>query len=389
MRDELFLSSLEPFTQNSIEFLNQICQDEEPFIHLTYGSFVALNPNAMSDKLEQDFENSIVISKAELRAQIAYDLCEYYLYDKKYELAKQKVIECRDNLQALKNEYAEKQIECNKDDGGQFLFCTFSEDELQGRLMACGLFDSENVGLLYRMNESVMNKYKNLHTIFELDNVRMEIPLVNRRIVELDMEAIHANEPQKIPNDAVVRIAALNTVRSIIDANDLFSLHNFLVKYQKQNGFNAMMDTAITFLKQSDNVEHQKVLRDHFHNILLTIDAAYVKPADFELIEKSTLLSRQQIDDIKRSRQLYCTTTPLENINFSPICNMADWKLSSVKSKLKICLTFSLNSHFLNILNFFQFYFSFLNCSNNIGIGSAKATVDQLHVSGCHSCTSC
>lgn len=363
----MFLSSLEPFTQNSIDFLNQICQDDEPFIHLTYGSFVALSPNSTSDRLEQDFENSIVISKAELRAQIAYDLCEFYLYNKKYDLAKQKAIECRDNLDALKKEYAEKNIECNKDDGGQFLFCTFSDDELHGRLMACGLFENENVSQLYRMNGSIMNKYKDIHTIFEADNLKMEIPLVNRRIVELDMEGMNAIDSQKISKDAVIQIAALNAIRSMINADDLFSIDDFLVKYQKQNGLTILIETAITYLKKSDKIEHQKLVKENFYNILLTTDVAYFKPTDFELIENSNLLNRTELDAIKRSKQLHCTTSPLENIVFSSICTMTDWILSDVKGKNQFEIIFLV---FLNLI--VHFYFN----SNCIRIGRTKATIN-------------
>lgn len=332
-RDEIFSSPLEPYTQTSIEFLNQICQDEEPFIHLTYGSFVALSPNSTSDRLEQDFDNSIVISKAELRAQIAYDLCEFYLYSKKYELARQKVTECRDNLAALKMEYTEKKIECNNDDGGQFLFCTFSEEELNGRLMACGLFENLNIGLLYQMNESVMKKYTDIHTIFEADNIKREISLVNRRIVELDMEGIHTNEPQKLSRESVIKTAALNAIRSMIDTDDLFSFHDFLVKYHKHNGLMILMEMAVTLTKQSNGQCEQirKQLKDCFHNILLTIDSTYLKPSDLDLIEKSNLLSRQELDDVKRLKTSHYTTAPIENVSFTPICTMTDWKLSDAK----------------------------------------------------------
>lgn len=347
-RDEMFLSSLEPFTQTSIDFLNQICLDDEPFIHLTYGSFVALSPNSVTDRLEQDFDNSIVISKAELRAQIAYDLCEFYLYDKKYNLAKQKAIECRDNLAILKKEYAEKEIEVNQDDGGQFLFCTFTDEELHGRLMACGLFDSDSASLLYRMNSSIMKKYKDIHMIFELDNAKLEIPLVNRRILELDMEGINTHEPQKITKDAVIRIAALNAIRSMVDLDDLFSHHDFLVKYQKQNGLSILLETAAKFLEQSKQTEHHKIVKENVYNILLTTDANYVKPADMELIEKSTLLSRQDLDNIKRLKQLHCTNSPIEDLSFSPICTMTDWKLSEAKSKTNDNFE---NIYILNMIN--------------------------------------
>lgn len=163
-RDEMFLSSLEPFTQTSIDFLNQICDDDEPFKHLTYDSFVALNPNLPPDRLAQDFDNSVEITKAELKAQIYFDLCRFYLYDKKYELAKERVLDCRDNLALMKKEYEERAAKENKKDELNYLFCTFTNEELQGCLMACGVDETANIGLLHRMNESIIQNYKVIDT---------------------------------------------------------------------------------------------------------------------------------------------------------------------------------------------------------------------------------
>lgn len=159
----MFLSSLEPFTQTSIDFLTQICNDDEPFIQLTYESFVALSANAPPDGA-QDFDKAVVISKVERRAQIAFDLCRFYLYDRKYELAREKALECRDNLALLKKEYEEKRATSGADstaqDDAPFLFCTFTEEELQGNLMACGVDETANIGLLHRMNDSMNQDYK-------------------------------------------------------------------------------------------------------------------------------------------------------------------------------------------------------------------------------------
>lgn len=162
----MFLSSLEPFTQTSIDFLTQIYTDTEPFIQLTYDSFIALGPNAPPDGT-QDFDKAVVISKVELRAQIAFDLCRFYLYDKKYELAREKALECRDNLALLKKEYEEKRagndaelMVLDTSQESPFLFCTFTEEELQGNLMACGVDETANIGLLHRMNDSMIQDYK-------------------------------------------------------------------------------------------------------------------------------------------------------------------------------------------------------------------------------------
>lgn len=156
----MFVASLEPFTQTSIDFLMQICKDEEPFGMLTYDSFVSLHPN--SDRTVQNFDKVIPISKAELKAQIYYDLCTFYLHVKKYDLAREHIIECRKNLDELKRE-------CRGKDAARFLFCTFSEEEMYGYLLACGVAN-EPLSLLHRMNQSVLHHYK-VSILFEMISI--------------------------------------------------------------------------------------------------------------------------------------------------------------------------------------------------------------------------
>lgn len=329
----MFLSSLEPFTQNSVEFLNQIYQEEEePFIHLTYASFVALSSNIASDRLEQDFENSVVISKAELRSQIAYDLCDFYLYEKKYNLAKQKVIECRDNLEILKREYADKSLDYDTEN--RFLFCTFTDDDLNGRLMALGIFDRQKASVLYRMNESVLNNYEDIEKIFTEDNIVMEIPLVNRRVVESNMENEVECNSQSLLKDTLIRVAALNKVRSIVDPYDLFSFNDFLGKYGNQNGLKILLETSLAHLKQNNSKEHKELITKTFYNILLTSGSSNMKQIDIELIEKSGLLSGTDLSEIKKWKKEEDLTGPIENFDDSTLSTLSDWKLSDWKSEL-------------------------------------------------------
>lgn len=174
----MFVESLKPFTQTSIDFLTAICDDDD-FIALTYDSFVALTSN--SERTSQNFEQAIVLTKTELRAQICFDLCTFYLHNKKYDLARINVIACRNNLAELKKQY---KATTGKN---EFVFCTLNEDELYGCMLACGVGD-QKLGLLHRMNESMLHHYKDITDILKADNLSNEIPLVNRRILELDIE---------------------------------------------------------------------------------------------------------------------------------------------------------------------------------------------------------
>lgn len=162
----MIISSLEPFTKMSIDFLIQICQDpEDDFIHLTYDSFIALSANISADNTSENFSNVTKIQKAELKAQIYYDLCQFYLHDKKYSLAKENILECRKNLELLGSTPSET-IQIGTSKQHEFLFCSITDDELNGCLMACGVFDETKMSLLHQMSVSVFNEYKVVLSFF-------------------------------------------------------------------------------------------------------------------------------------------------------------------------------------------------------------------------------
>lgn len=155
---------------------------------------------------------------------------------------------------------------------------------------------------------------------------------MNRRIVELDMEGECTNDLQKIPKEVVARVSALNMMRSIINYEDIFSPQDFLQKYQKQNGFSLLLEAAISIVK-SEQPYCKNRIKDVFHGILLTAEPNYVKPSEIELIEQHDLLHKSDLEEIKRSKRLHCTTLPIENFEFSPLCTMTDWKMSEFKSE--------------------------------------------------------
>lgn len=338
-RDEMFLSALEAYIEGSVEFLNKISQSDEPFVHLTYDSFVALDPNAASDTYEQNFGNAMTISAEELRAQVAYELCEFYLYDKKYALAQQKAIECRENYQIMRKRCGEKAamgpLEVNEP---PFLFCTFNEEELNGRLMACGLFDIMNTNLLYRMNDTAMNSYNDIQQIFAADNSRMEIPLVNRRIMALDMDS--ESEQQNIAKDKVVQVDALNTVRSYIDPDDLFVSVDFPIKYHHPNGVSHLIEETVAYANTKSASAEPLVdgLKQLCYDVVLTSDPAETKESDLDALQASGILTQAELETLKNRKQLYRSIGPTDDRLLSPLCTITDWKLSEDKGNVSIYL---------------------------------------------------
>lgn len=310
-----------------------MCDDNEPFTHLTYDSFTALSSTATDTDRKQNFNSIVIISKTELIAQISFDLTCYYLYAKKYELAREKVIECRDKLALLKCEYDEKNAN-GENIGDGFLFCSFSEDELQGCLMACGVDENADIGLLHRMNESIINNYKNIADIFEEDNFKKEIPLVNRRIVEFDLEGACAHGMSITQKDQVIQMAAFNTIRSIIEDDHPFSFNDFLQKYQKQNEFSILLKTLISYLNKfnGNNIaDINEKIKQFLRNAIL-ISPDELNDDDIKQLINGNLFTNNELLEIKRLKHLHYDGMPFEIVTLTALCTMTDWKISETKS---------------------------------------------------------
>lgn len=220
--DDKFLAGLEPFTATSIEFLNGIIADSEPFRMLTYDSFVPLEETSFAKNEPfngQKFDKFVIISKTELKTQIYFDLCTYYIFVKKYDLAKEMAQLCKTNLEKLK-------VEC-KGKMSENRFCTVTDDDLRGYLQACGIFDDHKPSLFQRFNECLYNGRRNLEAILNEDNYKMEIPLVHRKCIESSLE--------KSSTD-FMKIAALNCIRYILDDSNILTsnLSFFMLKTEAQ-----------------------------------------------------------------------------------------------------------------------------------------------------------
>lgn len=219
--DDKFFAGIEPFTPTSIEFLNQIIADPEPFRMLTFESFVPLEENS-GNKADghngQKFDRSIIISKTELMAQIYFDLCAYNIFIKKYDVGRQMIILCRDNLKKLKEEFAGRQSEVR--------FCTVTDEELNGYLSACGIFEQEPVSLFQRFNESILNKNKDLDQILNEDNVKREIPFIHRKTLEIDNDQSSSEG---------LKLLALNNIRYILDDTNILTSDTTSLRFKDKD----------------------------------------------------------------------------------------------------------------------------------------------------------
>ncbi|CRK97815.1 CLUMA_CG011191, isoform A [Clunio marinus] len=306
--DDKFFAGIEPFTPSSIEFLNQIIDDPDPFRMLTFESFVPLKES--SSKLEpyngQKFDKSIIISKTELKAQIYYDLCAYNIFIKKYDIGKEMILLCRDNLNKLKQEH-DGNLSSNR-------FCTVTDDDLRGYLLACGILDHKSTTLFQRFNESILNKSNDLETILNEDNFKREIPFIHRKTLEVEQD--------KSGNE-YFKLLALNTIRFVLDTKNILTSDTTTLNLKE----NAKRLIFLKYFIQYSNDIHQKLslnerfsIRNYLLNFLVTFSSNETEIKESKYFEKNEveIFKKQKIGD--------------PNIHPSGIGLLQDWNIPDVKN---------------------------------------------------------
>lgn len=68
-----------------------------------------------------------------------------------------------------------------------------------------------------------------------------EIPFMNRRLMELDIEGAISQGILKEPLQFLMKVAALNVVRSIFEEGTLFANSSYFEKYSPYNCFEILL----------------------------------------------------------------------------------------------------------------------------------------------------
>lgn len=328
-RSDLFITSLDATIPNSLDYLKRIvasapppsAADSEPdhFVALSYDSFTTIT-SANPAKHRQAFDQMTPISHTELRCQIYFDLCTFHLHAKQYDLARDNAQLCRKSLVDLKREYA-----VERSGLGEFLFCTIDEKELDGCLMACGVGDTSQIGLLHRMNAAQLNGLVGLTEILHEDNVRQEISLVNRRILELDIECMGS---MGLPANLRVEVAALNCLRATLEPDSLFTFNDFLLKYRSANGVAVLVEFAGAILPRLDVGQRQRIRR-MFQDLLVTSRDG---KSEARIVAKLGLFGEEELLGLQQ-RTGGGGGGRADELELPAIVNLQDWKIGDFKSE--------------------------------------------------------
>ncbi|XP_067628061.1 integrator complex subunit 8 isoform X2 [Eurosta solidaginis] len=305
--------------QNSVEYLQDLCKSTEPFYVFTYDTFVTLH--ADTETMRQNFEHMQQISLAELRAQIYYDLVNFYLYTKQYRQAREAVNECRRNLKEMKTDYKAESAKYTADD---YLFCHVNDDELEGYLLACGCSEQRTT-LTERFNAASWKQYKDIIETLREDNYIREIPLINRRILELDIEGLISQGTLKETRTFEMQVAALNVVRSIFEEGNIFASVDYFEKYKHLNSFIAIVD-AIANVIPHCNLSERYIVKNFVIDCILKQNNG----KQFLLhIQHLQLFTPIELRDLEQQ-------SAEEEMIVPPLATLNEWKFSSKIMRIEV-----------------------------------------------------
>lgn len=237
----------------SVDYLVQILQSSEPFYIFTFDTLCS--PDQIAETSTQNFDKMKRISSEEVKAQIYYDLANYYLFSNQFQKAKESVIECEKNYLEMKKTY--KNI-------ADFLYCHIDENELNGYKEACGIRNAQSPQrLIEQFNLSILKNYEDMIKILREDNIKREIPFVNRRVTELDIEgSISQGITKKYTKENFeIHIAALNVIRGIFDDNMMFINISYFQKYKDVELATSVLLQYLTEALPTCSLEEKKKIK--------------------------------------------------------------------------------------------------------------------------------
>jgi len=330
-------------TQPSIEYLQQLCASAKPFYVFHYDSFVTLQCDDLGTG--QNYDLMHLITPQELRAQLHYELAQYYLYTKQYVLAREAAAACNSNLQAITPQTT-------------LYFCHIRPVELEGLLQACGISAQEQT-LLEKFQQSLLNNYADILPILRLDNRAREIPLMSRRQLELDIEGSLSTGLLKETVQLQLQVAALNVVRNIFEWGSIFGSVEYFEKYRELDCLPPLVEALQEVLPHC-SLKEQAALK-HFLLDCLLHQGGQSRQL-LQTVRGFGIFSADELQDL--DEQMLQAAPPVPT---NSLASLSDWMCHSKSKEIySFCFTHDL------ILKI-SFH------SESRGCGSPGATTDKLH----------
>ncbi|XP_050673559.1 integrator complex subunit 8 isoform X2 [Leptidea sinapis] len=178
----------------------------------------------------------VYISQYELAMQIHFDLCYNYFFFGQHDRAKKHILGCRENSKLLENEIEKFGYGPLKwMPWGNFYYASMTENDILGYIRALNLgyeLLNEQPSLLQKLQESIANHYTGIIAILQADNLKREIPLVHREVVEMDIQGSASSGAFTVARDLLNRVSVLNAVRYALEGGIPSTHPEFINKFK-------------------------------------------------------------------------------------------------------------------------------------------------------------
>lgn len=154
--------------------------------------------------------------------------------------------------------------------------------------------------------------------------------------MELDIEGTQFVSNGKIAQDLLTRVAALNTIRSILNDDNLFGNHDYIDKYRVHRGLSILIElcgehlATLTGLKISTQFDREKI-KKYLHSVLVALTDE-PRAIDLTALQKLSLFTKIELGEIARLRRME-TDDDVDDLVLPEVATQSDWKMNEKRSE--------------------------------------------------------
>ncbi|XP_026281611.1 integrator complex subunit 8 [Frankliniella occidentalis] len=233
------LRLLEKQAPGSVDVLHRAVASQPPSISIpTFKTFKPLTEDNGDIDLLWDTCEQLTLD--EFRCQLHYDLGVYFMFKQEITIAREHFTSC-DLLLS----------QCT----GMSIYRSVSRVKLDGYRIACGVYTPPSQSaLLCQFHASIKQHYMGIVNILVQDNKSLEIPMVHREHLELDIQGAVQSGTFTVARDLLIQIQCLNVARRLMGGHLICQDYSHHIRVAGPKGADFLLSFLKPLLSESTNL---------------------------------------------------------------------------------------------------------------------------------------
>ncbi|XP_050529627.1 integrator complex subunit 8 [Daktulosphaira vitifoliae] len=247
-----------------------------------------------------NWSKGLIISSAEFLSQIMYDYSKYKFFKEQYEDAHTYFTKCRQLYQNLKPSS----------------FYKIKIEELNGFCAACSLEVTENTNLFVQFLHSIQSNYQDVLKILNNDNKTLDIPLMFRDSLELDLASILSLGKFTASRDMLFQIQTLNAMRRALLTTEevmLMPPEDYVAKIKANSHGPEIFFKELKMYSSIKDENVKKNFKIFIYNILLKCPKNLIN----DIIKEGSKVSKLFDEDEIQQLLIFPDDTPSFKVNMA------------------------------------------------------------------------